>query len=67
MKNRTKVIILISTLSFVMVAFLISTQSYFNNKEIRLASDRCYEIDGMPEVQGNFLNLDYSFSCQKNN
>ncbi|WP_240377959.1 hypothetical protein [Bacillus piscicola] len=67
MKNRNKLIILIGTLSFVMVAFLISTQSYFNSKEIRLASDRCYEIDGTPKVQADSLNLSYSFSCEKNN
>ncbi|PIC79415.1 hypothetical protein CSV75_12550 [Sporosarcina sp. P18a] len=66
MKNSTKGIILLSTLSFVMMAILITTQSYFNNKEIRLASEGCYEVDGIPELQGGFLNLNYSFSCQKN-
>ncbi|WP_067729829.1 hypothetical protein [Oceanobacillus damuensis] len=67
MKIRTKIFIAIGVLSFVTVAFLISTQSYFNNKEISLASDRCYEIGGMPKVESDFLNLNYSFSCQENN
>lgn len=66
MKIRTKMIIAISVLSFVAVAFLISTQSYFNNKEISLASERCYDIGGMPKLESDFLHLNYSFSCQEN-
>ncbi|SDH24533.1 hypothetical protein SAMN05192534_10321 [Alteribacillus persepolensis] len=67
MTNRIKIIIAISVLSIVTVAFLISTQSYFNNKEIRLASDKCYEIGGLPKVERDSLTLSYSFSCQKDN
>ncbi|SER02630.1 hypothetical protein SAMN05216362_1412 [Piscibacillus halophilus] len=63
MKTRTKVLIAIGTLSFLMVIFLYGTQSYFNYKEINLASDRCYEIGGTPIVEKDFLTSNYSFSC----
>lgn len=66
MKIRTKMLIAIGALSFVMIAFLVSAKSYFNNKEISLANDRCYEIGGMPKVESDFLTLNYSFSCQEN-
>lgn len=67
MKTKTKVLIAVCTLSFLTVVFLIGTQSYFNNKEINFASDRCYEIGGTPKVESEFLALDYSFSCQTYN
>lgn len=67
MKIRTKMLVAIGVLSFVMISFLVSTKSYFNNKEIGLANDKCYEIGGMPKVESDFLTLNYSFSCEENN
>ncbi len=66
MNIKTKQLLLIGVLFFVVVAFLISTQSYFNNKEISSASDKCYE-SGIPKVESDLFALNYSFSCQKGN
>lgn len=59
-KQRLAIIV---PFAFVMIAFLIATQSYFNNKEIRLASNGCFEQGGFPTVEITFLSLGYSFSC----
>lgn len=45
-------------------AFLIATQSYFHTKEIKMASEGCYDIDGDVVLETSFLNLSYSFSCE---
>ncbi|REB07357.1 hypothetical protein DVB69_11020 [Sporosarcina sp. BI001-red] len=67
MTKKTKMFVMLGTLIFVMTVFLISTQSYFNNKEIGLANDGCPEIGGIPDLQSSFLNLTYSFSCDTSN
>lgn len=66
MKKKTKGVIAVCTLSFLTIVFLIGIQSYFNKKEINLASDKCYGVGGMPKIESEFLALDYSFSCQLN-
>ncbi|SET63946.1 hypothetical protein SAMN05216389_11826 [Oceanobacillus limi] len=66
MKERTKILIASIGMSlFISVLSLICAQSYFNSKEIRLASDRCYEVGGLPKVSSDYLHLNYSFSCQE--
>ena len=67
MKTKTKMFILIGVLTLVTTLFLVGTQSYFHNKEINYASDKCYEIGGSPKVKSDFLALNYSFSCEVNN
>ncbi|WP_026908338.1 hypothetical protein [Paucisalibacillus globulus] len=67
MKVKMKIVIALSVVSLVTITFLISAQSYFNNKEISFASDRCYEKGGMPKIESDFFTLKYSFSCQDNN
>ncbi|GAA0289011.1 hypothetical protein GGQ92_002357 [Gracilibacillus halotolerans] len=67
MKTKTKMFILIGILTLVTVLFLIGTQSYFNNKEIELATDKCYEIGGTAKVKMDLLSLSYSFSCEVDN
>ena len=67
MKTKTKMFILIGILTLVTVFFLIGTQSYFNNKEIKLATDKCYEIGGTAKVKMDLLALSYSFSCEVDN
>lgn len=64
MKFRTKwVVATLCAFTVVMVMFLVGTQSYFNNKEIENASEQCYEIGGTPEVESDFLAMNYSFEC----
>ncbi|RRN67894.1 hypothetical protein EI200_21055 [Peribacillus simplex] len=48
------------------VAFLTSASSFFNTKEINLASTRCSEIGGevILEIHNN-LTSEYSFECKK--
>lgn len=64
MKTKTKMFILIGVLALVTVIFLIGSQSYFNNKEIKNASEKCYEIGGTANVKMDLLSLSYSFSCE---
>ncbi|MFK9094316.1 hypothetical protein [Bacillus salipaludis] len=54
-------------MALIIVALLIASKSYFNNKEIATTSDRCYEAGGQPVVEMTSLALHYSFSCQKYN
>ncbi|WP_342513776.1 hypothetical protein MKY34_03015 [Sporosarcina sp. FSL K6-1522] len=54
---------IIAPLTFVMMAFLVGAQSYFNNKEIGFASTECLEQGGSITVETSFLALEYSFSC----
>ncbi|WP_077214835.1 hypothetical protein [Bacillus dakarensis] len=65
MNKTIKTIITICVLSFLTVLFLVGMQSYFHYKEIDFATDECYEIDGVPKVEKDFLALNYSFSCEK--
>ena len=44
---------------------LIYAQSQFNNKEISVFTDSCFEVGGSPVVEMATLNLDYSFYCGK--
>lgn len=60
-----KIIIPIGVL-LLMVMFLVGAQSYFSHKEINLASERCLEIGGVPQVTSGFLTINYSFSCDAN-
>jgi hypothetical protein len=65
MNSKTKwVIAALGTLTVVMVIFLIGTQSYFNKKVIKNASDQCFEIGGTPAVESDFLAVNYSFKCE---
>lgn len=64
MIGRRKIFVVIGTLCFVVV-FLIGMQSYFHNKEIRFASERCHEVGGTPAIESDFLALSYSFSCEE--
>ncbi|MGR9049530.1 hypothetical protein ACQ4XT_12975 [Halobacillus faecis] len=64
MNDRTKWMVLtLCTLTMIMGIFLVGTQSYFNIKEINNASDQCYEIGGTPEVESDFMAINYSFEC----
>lgn len=47
------------------VAFLTIASSYFNTKEINLASTLCYEVGGevILEIHNNFTSA-YSFECK---
>ena len=66
MKTNTKWLLIVGGLTILMVTFLIGTKSYFNNKEINLASEKCFERDGNPVVDMDSLALNYSFSCDEN-
>ena len=54
----------LASLTLVMITFLISTESYFNNQEIKMASNGCFEQGGYPVVETTSLTLNYSFSCE---
>lgn len=43
--------------------FLLASKVYFNTKEIKAASESCYENGGNPSVESTFLTLGYSFTC----
>ncbi|MEK5231904.1 hypothetical protein MHB42_09025 [Lysinibacillus sp. FSL K6-0232] len=45
--------------------FLIGMQSYYNQKEIQIASKLCLEHGGQPTIIRDYLALNYSFSCQR--
>jgi hypothetical protein len=64
-KHFTGVLWILVSALFV-VAFLTIESSYFNTKEINLASTRCYEIGGevILEIHNN-LTSEYSFECKK--
>ncbi|MCM3761429.1 hypothetical protein M3212_11605 [Alkalihalobacillus oceani] len=64
MKVNRKIGVALCALALLMAVFLVGTQSYFNNKEISLASDRCSETGGAPKVERNLLSLSYTFSCE---
>lgn len=65
MNTKNKVLMTaIIGFSLVMVVFLVGVSVYFNTKEINNASERCYEIGGMPTVETSFLTINYSFSCE---
>ena len=64
MKFKTKVYLSAAALVVLMSIFLVATKSYFNNKEINVASDQCYEKGGQPNVSMTALTLNYSFSCE---
>ena len=61
-----QLLLIIGILTPIVIVFLIGTQSYFNSKEVRLASEICLENEGAVIVEKTFLNLDYSFSCESN-
>ncbi|UOQ87199.1 hypothetical protein [Gracilibacillus salinarum] len=65
MKKSTRMVISICTLALLITLFLIGTQAYFHKNEINLASDRCQESGGIPEVESDLLSLHYTFSCDK--
>lgn len=67
MKTNIKSVITIGVLSLLAVVFIFGTQVFFNNKEINNFSEKCYENGGTPKVERDFLSLNYSFSCPKNN
>ena len=54
---------IIVSMFFIVGSSLIFAQSYFNNKEISLFTDQCYNAGGSPTVEMTPLNLGYSFSC----
>ncbi|MFE0506806.1 hypothetical protein ACWF7H_17840 [Peribacillus butanolivorans] len=56
----------ILVIAFFGVAYLTIESSYFNTKEINLASTRCYEIGGevILEIHNN-LTSEYSIECKK--
>ncbi|WP_203363894.1 hypothetical protein [Bacillus sp. REN10] len=56
---------LIMSLALVLVAFLIGSKSYFNTKELHSLSENCHTMNGLPTVEMSFMNLEYSFSCEK--
>ena len=64
MKKNMKLLITLCVLTLLTIVFAIGTQSFFSNKEINLASDKCYEAGGTPTVESSFLAVNYSFSCQ---
>lgn len=48
------------------VAFMVLTTSYFNTKEIKLASEGCYEVGGSVFLEiHNSMTSSYSFECKK--
>lgn len=48
------------------VAFMVLTTSYFNTKEIKLASEGCYEVGGNVVLEiHNSVTSSYSFECKK--
>ena len=57
-------ILSIAAVSVLAAVILIGSLSYFNYREINLASDLCYEVGGSPKVESTFLAFHYSFSCQ---
>lgn len=63
MNSNAKVITLTSMLAIIITAFLLASKSYFNNQEIHLATNLCFESGGNPEVEMGILTLDYSFTC----
>ena len=65
MKFKTKVYLSAAGLVVLMSIFLVATKSYFNNQELHVASDQCYEKGGQPNVSMTALTLDYSFSCEQ--
>lgn len=65
MKLKTKLLLSVIGLALLTTVFLIGSQSYFNNKEVNLASDKCYQKGGQPNVEMAFLTLNYSFSCDE--
>ncbi|GAB1792824.1 MULTISPECIES: hypothetical protein [Priestia] len=64
MKLNTKLLLGVLSILVVGIALLIGTKSYFNNKEVNVASDKCYAKGGTPEVEMTFLTLGYNFSCE---
>lgn len=67
MNSRKNHIRTIGATALSVALFLIGTQSYFNNKEINNARDKCYEIRGTPQVESDFLKLNYTFTCSEKN
>jgi len=45
------------------IVFLTGVQSFFNQKEIDLASERCLKAGGEPIVERDLLSLNYTFAC----
>ena len=64
MKLKTRLYLSAAALVVLMSIFLVATKSYFNYKEINVASDQCYEKGGQPNVSMTALALNYSFSCE---
>ena len=64
MKFKIKLYLSAAGLVVLMSIFLLATKSCFNNQELNVASDQCYEKGGQPNVSMTALTLDYSFSCE---
>ncbi|MFC9540702.1 hypothetical protein ACFTQ7_12540 [Lysinibacillus sp. NPDC056959] len=45
------------------VVFLTGVQSFFNQQEINLASERCLKAGGEPIVERDLLSLNYTIAC----
>ncbi|WP_110114940.1 hypothetical protein [Bacillus sp. CGMCC 1.16541] len=65
MTKTTKLSLATAGIAVVMIVFLIGVKSYFNNQELNVATDRCFEKGGQPNVEMTFLTLSYSFSCDE--
>lgn len=56
----------VGAVALLIVAFMVLTTSYFNTKEIKLASEGCYEVGGSIVLEiHNSMTSSYSFECKK--
>jgi len=65
LKRGIKYMLAIGSLLVLSGIFLIGVQSYYNQKEIKIASKLCLEKGGQPTIIRDYLALNYSFLCQK--
>lgn len=64
MNTKQKVLATVSVAIILAVAVIIGAETYSNHKIISYASDQCYDRGGSPEVEKDFLGMNYSFSCE---
>lgn len=49
----------------IVITFLFVSKSFFNNRELRILTDICFEQNGDPIIETTYFNLNYSFTCKK--
>ncbi|MBA9029440.1 hypothetical protein [Peribacillus huizhouensis] len=57
-------LLVVLPLTFVVIAFLMVSNYYFNYQEIKALSDGCYGKGGYPLVERDLGVFNYSFSCK---